>query len=67
MEYLVYEMQRASVAIGSEACNWSGTLQSVSGWASRAQNADSRNSGMTPHATPNTPETLVVRADHRGR
>lgn len=43
-----------SVAIGSEACSWSGTLQSVSGWASRAQNAGSRNSGMTPPATPDT-------------
>lgn len=31
LEYLVYEMQRASVARGSEACSWSGTLQSVFG------------------------------------
>lgn len=67
LEYLVYKMQRASVAIGSEACSWSGTLRSVLGWASRAQNAGSGNRGMTPHATPNTPKTLVMRAKHKGR
>lgn len=67
LEYLVYEMERASVAVGSEASSRSRTLQSVSGWASRAQNAGSRNRGMTPYTTPNTPETLVMSETEAGK
>lgn len=59
-------MERASDAVGSEACSWSRTLRAFWGASAELRMLVAGNRGMTPHTTPNkTP--VVVKAKHKGR